>query len=338
MWTLPISVPCRPGASCVLDYAGPVGMRCLTTWVVVFIRVELLSPYASTLIRWGRDDAMQQDITSPIVPRHQPWMPSADSGVNASFPHHDVRCCTIHHLQITDIRPLDLSMNPINTPGGCMAILHANKSGRYSATLIRSHDSSFIKRSLDIVASLTMLLMLLPLMLMITIAVRIDSGGPILFRQRRVGRYGQEFEMLKFRTMITEWQRLRVGPLFVPDSHRRVHKSPQDARVTRVGGLLRRTSLDELPQLWNVLVGDMSLVGPRPELPEIVASYEPWQHARHLVRPGITGWWQINRDGMRLMHETTELDLYYVLHKSLRLDLEILVRTVPTVIRGTGAF
>jgi lipopolysaccharide/colanic/teichoic acid biosynthesis glycosyltransferase len=96
--------------------------------------------------------------------------------------------------------------------------------------------------------------------------------------------------------------------------------------------------MDELPQLWNVLVGDMSLVGPRPELPEIVARYEPWQHARHLVTPGITGWWQVNRDPHRLMHEATELDLHYVRNQSLLLDLWILIRTVGAVVNGTGAF
>jgi lipopolysaccharide/colanic/teichoic acid biosynthesis glycosyltransferase len=96
--------------------------------------------------------------------------------------------------------------------------------------------------------------------------------------------------------------------------------------------------MDELPQLWNVLAGDMSLVGPRPELPEIVARYEPWQHARHLVTPGMTGWWQVNRDAYRLMHEATELDLHYVRNQSLWLDLWILVRTVGAIVNGTGAF
>jgi lipopolysaccharide/colanic/teichoic acid biosynthesis glycosyltransferase len=108
--------------------------------------------------------------------------------------------------------------------------------------------------------------------------------------------------------------------------------------VTPLGRFLRRTSLDELPQLWNVLRGDMSLVGPRPELPEIVARYEEWQHVRHTVRPGLTGWWQVNRPPDRLMHEVVELDIYYVKHRSLALDLKILLRTVSAVLRGTGAF
>src|SRR5262249_33056604 len=109
-------------------------------------------------------------------------------------------------------------------------------------------------------------------------------------------------------------------------------------RVTRLGRFLRRTSLDELPQLWNVLRGDMSMVGPRPELPEIVARYEEWQHGRHAVRPGLTGWWQVNRPADKLMYEVVELDIYYVTNRSFWLDVRILVRTVSAVVRGTGAF
>jgi lipopolysaccharide/colanic/teichoic acid biosynthesis glycosyltransferase len=115
-------------------------------------------------------------------------------------------------------------------------------------------------------------------------------------------------------------------------------KIRDDPRITPVGRFLRQVHLDELPQLWNVLTGDMTLVGPRPELPEIVATYEPWQHARHLVTPGITGWWQVNRDPQRLMHEATELDLHYIRHQSLWLDMWILLRTIGAVASGRGAF
>jgi lipopolysaccharide/colanic/teichoic acid biosynthesis glycosyltransferase len=116
------------------------------------------------------------------------------------------------------------------------------------------------------------------------------------------------------------------------------HKSRTDPRVTRLGKLLRSTSIDELPQLVNVLLGDMSLVGPRPELPAIVAGYAPWQHQRHLVRPGITGWWQVRGRSDFPMHEHTELDIYYVAHKSLWFDLRILFETVRTVLVRSGAF
>jgi lipopolysaccharide/colanic/teichoic acid biosynthesis glycosyltransferase len=194
-----------------------------------------------------------------------------------------------------------------------------------------------VKRALDLAIAGALLMMLLPLFALIVLAIILDSPGPPLFRQERVGESGKRFQMLKFRTMIPE-RRKGAGapPPDVPD-RRRVHKSPDDPRVTRVGRILRRTCVDELPQLWNVIRCEMSLVGPRPELPSIVDTYESWQHARHLVMPGITGWWQVNRD-QRLMHEATELDVYYVQHQSLWFDLVILARTSLVVIRGIGAF
>ena len=115
-------------------------------------------------------------------------------------------------------------------------------------------------------------------------------------------------------------------------------KRPGDPRITPLGAFLRRFSLDELPQLINVLRGDMSLVGPRPELPQLVATYEPWQHVRHVVPPGMTGWWQINGRSEVPMHLNTQLDLYYIQHYSVLLDLKILARTASVVIRGRGAF
>jgi len=163
-------------------------------------------------------------------------------------------------------------------------------------------------------------------------------GGPILFRQRRVGLNEHPIDIWKFRTMYADRRSANLGPPSAQAERRRRHKSRRDPRVTPFGRFLRRTSLDELPQLWNILRGDMSMVGPRPELPEIVAGYEEWQHARHAVRPGLTGWWQVNRPPDRLMHEVVELDIYYVKHRSLWLDLKILFRTVNAVLRGTGAF
>jgi lipopolysaccharide/colanic/teichoic acid biosynthesis glycosyltransferase len=194
------------------------------------------------------------------------------------------------------------------------------------------------KRTLDVVVAAGLLLAVSWLLLLVALAVRLDSPGPILFWQTRIGRGGRPFKMVKFRTMRRE-RRLRRGAPPPGVAERRVrHKGARDPRVTRLGRLLRRTCVDELPQLWNVLRGEMSLVGPRPELPEIVARYEPWQHARHLVTPGITGWWQVNRDAARLMHEATELDLHYVRHQSFWLDLVILVRTARAVLSGAGAF
>jgi lipopolysaccharide/colanic/teichoic acid biosynthesis glycosyltransferase len=194
------------------------------------------------------------------------------------------------------------------------------------------------KRLFDVAAALIALLVLLPLFVVIAIAIKLGSPGPIVLRQRRVGYLGHDLQILKFRTMLADRRQVVQG---VPPSvgeRRRRHKSPRDPRVTQVGRFLRRTSLDELPQLWNILRGEMSLVGPRPELPEIVARYEPWQHTRHQVMPGLTGWWQINRDGRTLMCEATELDLYYVEHCSMTLDLLILLRTAGALLRGTGAY
>ena len=190
-----------------------------------------------------------------------------------------------------------------------------------------------IKRTVDFVVALSALLVLSPLMVLIAVAVLLDSSGPILFLQDRVGQHGRRFSMLKFRSMRAERRILKVDlPPGWPE-RRRLHKSMRDPRVTRVGRLLRRTCLDELPQLLNVLRGEMSLVGPRPELPSIVERYEPWQHERHAVKPGITGWWQVNRGADRLMHESTELDIYYVRHCSLWLDLRILAMTLLRVVR-----
>jgi lipopolysaccharide/colanic/teichoic acid biosynthesis glycosyltransferase len=201
------------------------------------------------------------------------------------------------------------------------------------------------KRVLDVLIAAGLLVLLLPLLAVIALAVKLSSPGPVLYLQPRIGRGGQPFDMLKFRTMGPDRRHHAIGPPLGVGERRRYHKTRdagRDPRVTRVGRILRRTSLDELPQLWNVLVGEMSLIGPRPEMPYLVEQYQPWQHARHLVRPGITGWWQVNRSDHwlegQLMHEATELDLYYVQHQSPRLDLEILLRTFGAVVRGSGAY
>jgi lipopolysaccharide/colanic/teichoic acid biosynthesis glycosyltransferase len=192
---------------------------------------------------------------------------------------------------------------------------------------------------MDVVLASVALVVLAPVLGLIALIVVCDSVGPALFRQERIGKDGRPFVMLKFRTMVADRRTRDTGPPEGVLERRRVHKSRDDPRITAVGRFLRRSCLDELPQLWNVLRGSMSLVGPRPELPEIVAQYEPWQHWRHLVAPGITGWWQIKRDGVLLMHEATEFDLFYLEHWSIGLDLQILARTVLIVLRGAaGAF
>lgn len=194
----------------------------------------------------------------------------------------------------------------------------------------------FLKRGLDAIVAATMLLLLSPMLLVVAIAIRLDSPGPILFRQTRIGRGGRPFTIYKFRTMRDHGQ-IRIE--WLTDEEGNVcHKMRNDPRVTRVGRWLRRTSIDELPQLFNIVLGHMSMVGPRPELPEIVERYAEWQHRRHLVRPGLTGWWQVSGRSDKPMHEHTELDIFYVENGSLWLDLRILVLTTLVVFKGLGAF
>ncbi len=195
-----------------------------------------------------------------------------------------------------------------------------------------------VKHVVDVVVACSLLVGMSPLLLAIGVAVLLTMGGPVLVRQRRVGLHGREIAVWKFRTMMADRRASDQGPPTTTGDRRRCHKTRSDPRVTTFGRFLRRTSLDELPQLWNVVRGDMSLVGPRPELPSIVAQYEEWQHARHAVRPGLTGWWQVNRPPDRLMHEVVELDLYYVENISFWLDVRILAKTFTAVIRGTGSF
>jgi exopolysaccharide biosynthesis polyprenyl glycosylphosphotransferase len=185
-----------------------------------------------------------------------------------------------------------------------------------------------VKRAFDVVVAGILFTLSLPLFLLIALWIRLDSPGPILIHQRRVGAGGRIFPMHKFRSM--QWN--------PADLDTAVDKVRNDPRVTRAGRFLRRSSLDELPQLWNVVRGDMSLVGPRPELPAIVERYEPWQRKRFNVPPGMTGWWQVNGRGDQEMHLNTEIDLFYVQNYSILLDVQILLHTVGAVIRGKGAF
>jgi exopolysaccharide biosynthesis polyprenyl glycosylphosphotransferase len=195
-----------------------------------------------------------------------------------------------------------------------------------------------VKRVFDISVSLVLLLLLLPAGLVIGLAVRLDSPGPAIISQERVGENGRLFKMLKYRTMLADADERIEEVLRHDNSGQLIHKSQNDPRVTTVGHVLRRFSLDELPQLVNVLKGDMSLVGPRPEMPWLVERYESWQRKRFAVPQGITGWWQINGRSDKPMHLHTEDDLYYVFNYSLWLDILILIRTPWAVIKGKGAF
>ena len=175
-------------------------------------------------------------------------------------------------------------------------------------------------------------------MTLIAVLIKLDSPGPVFFKQERVGENGEIFVMYKFRTMSEDAEQRQAEVLSENEAGKIIHKMQDDPRLTHVGRVLRRYSLDELPQLVNVLKGEMSLVGPRPEMPWLVDRYDSWQRKRFAVPQGITGWWQINGRSDKPMHLNTEDDLYYVYNYSLWLDMQILLRTPLAVIRGKGAF
>jgi exopolysaccharide biosynthesis polyprenyl glycosylphosphotransferase len=196
----------------------------------------------------------------------------------------------------------------------------------------------FLKRALDLVVGSVALILTLPVLLVAALAIWIDGGRPVLFRQQRVGENGRLFAMLKLRTMVVSSEESEIASAAAAAPETAIHKRRDDPRVTSVGRFLRRFSIDELPQLVNVLRGEMSLVGPRPELPGLVERYEPWQRQRLAVPPGMTGWWQVTGRSEKLMHLHTEDDLYYVRNYSIWLDLQIVMRTVWVVLLGTGAY
>ncbi|MCB0830279.1 MAG: sugar transferase [Solirubrobacterales bacterium] len=183
-----------------------------------------------------------------------------------------------------------------------------------------------MSRPLEKLITAAVMVLTAPLLIVSAVLIRLEGGGSAIYRQTRVGRHGEEFEMLKLRTMIPGSDPVGVGTVVGRD----------DPRVTRIGRWLRRTSLDELPNLINVWRGEMALVGPRPTIPAQVADYTPHQHRRHEVRPGITGWAQVQGRAGIPWDERIELDVEYVENRSLRLDLEILRRTVWLTATGQG--
>ncbi|HXB26072.1 MAG TPA: sugar transferase [Gemmatimonadaceae bacterium] len=196
-----------------------------------------------------------------------------------------------------------------------------------------------IKRLIDLLVSFFGLILLSPVLALVGLAVRLSSPGPMIFRQRRVGSGGRQFDILKFRSMVdgAEEQRTELAANSVYQDGR-LFKMPFDPRVTRVGRFLRRTSLDELPQLWNVLKGEMSLVGPRPPLPSEVALYEEHHYSRFDMKPGITGPWQVNgRNRITDFDEVIRLETAYLRRWAIWKDVAILIRTIPVVLKMDGA-
>jgi lipopolysaccharide/colanic/teichoic acid biosynthesis glycosyltransferase len=182
-----------------------------------------------------------------------------------------------------------------------------------------------IRRAVDVLVSACVLALSSPVLAIAAVAIRLESPGPVIYRQRRSGLHGDEFDVLKLRTMVDGAEHKGAGLAI----------NENDSRITRVGALLRRSSLDELPNLVNVLRGEMSLIGPRPTLPVQVAQYTERQRGRLAVKPGLTGWAQVNGRASLPWSERIELDLYYIEHRSLTLDVQILRRTVAMVLGGS---
>jgi exopolysaccharide biosynthesis polyprenyl glycosylphosphotransferase len=232
--------------------------------------------------------------------------------------------------EVCDKHGVQVSFVPLQYRLDQHLVNYQDMDGLMLGEISRVHESSVYrvtKRLLDLVLGGLMLLVGAPVMAMITAATWITDGRPALFSQERIGQFGKIFRMFKFRTMY------RDAPSYAPTPRDR-----NDPRITPVGRFLRRTSLDELPQLFNVMLGEMSLVGPRPEMPFIVAQYTPAQRQRLMAKPGITGLWQISADRAFEIHENIDYDLYYIRNRSLLLDVAILLHTVIFAIRGVGAF
>ena len=186
----------------------------------------------------------------------------------------------------------------------------------------------FIKRVFDIIASFCGLIILSPMLLIVSLAIKVDSKGPVFFKQKRVGKNGELFEMYKFRSMVVNAEELKEnleeqnemsGPMF---------KIKDDPRITKVGKFIRKTSIDELPQLWNVLKGDMSLVGPRPSLPKEVEQFDNWMFKRLSVRPGLTCYWQVSGRNNIDFEDWMKLDVKYVEERNLWIDIKLIFKTV----------
>lgn len=214
--------------------------------------------------------------------------------------------------------------------GGLMAL---------SVNAVRlTRGQAIAKRTFDVVVSAAGLLVISPLLAAIALAIKLNDRGPVLFRQVRVGLHRQPFTLLKFRTMVPRAELLLADLLSRNEADGPLFKVRDDPRITRVGRFLRRYSLDELPQLWNVLKGEMSLVGPRPPLPSEVEAYEDWQLDRLEVRPGITGLWQVSGRSELSFDEYVRLDLFYIENWSLAYDLFMIAKTIPMLLNPRGAY
>lgn len=240
----------------------------------------------------------------------------------------------VHNLPTRCIRAFKLPSpsERSSTETASVLKLYANfKPGIYASWQLKA------KRAIDISLASFLLILCSPLMLLTDIVIKLTSKGPVIFAQKRCGFLGHTFTMYKFRSMSDGAERMQEALLSRNEMHGPVFKMKNDPRVTWIGNFLRRSSIDELPQLLNVLKGEMSLVGPRPPLPNEVAQYAPWQRMRLLVKPGITCIWQVSGRSNADFDTWMEMDLYYIWNWSLWLDIRLLLKTVPAVLLGTGA-
>lgn len=246
--------------------------------------------------------------------------------------HHNVKRVSI--LTVPDLYQLNLSQVQVEMLGGLPLL------GRQKEVKI-PRSNLLLKRTLDIGATLLFMPIALPIMIIAALAIRLDTPGPILFYQLRVGMNGQLFKMVKFRSMVVDAEQQHEEIIGLneddPEGYKSKYKDA-DPRITRVGRFIRRTSIDELPQLLNILRGEMSLVGPRPALPREVELYKSWHRQRLMVRPGLTGLWQVSGRSEIPFEEKCLLDIYYIENWSIGLDLQILIQTAPQVLFGTGAY
>jgi lipopolysaccharide/colanic/teichoic acid biosynthesis glycosyltransferase len=237
------------------------------------------------------------------------------------------------HLTPLLLRRCAMARNPLLR---WMFDLHVRQQRLHAQWL--THGSGFNKRLLDIVAAFIMLLLACPLLLLIAVLIKLEDGGPVFFTQTRIGQDGKEFKMYKVRSMCLNAE-ARLKELLSQNQHQDgvTFKIKSDPRITKVGKWLRKFSFDELPQIYNVLIGDMSLVGPRPPLPREVAKYSPADRRRLAIKPGITCIWQISGRAEIDFSGQVRLDVDYIEKQNLWTDLSILTRTVPAVLSGRGA-
>jgi exopolysaccharide biosynthesis polyprenyl glycosylphosphotransferase len=244
-----------------------------------------------------------------------------------------LQICQSHDVQahvVPDLLQLSLNRVEFNNMAG-IPMLSVREVGI-------SRWQYFLKRLLDVTVVLIGGIPALLATGLVALAIKLDSPGPIIYSGERVGRNGRSFKMYKFRSMVVGAEQQKEALAHLNEADGPIFKMKDDPRLTRVGRLIRRTSLDELPQIYNVFVGNMSLVGPRPPLPEEVAQYKPWHRQRLSVIGGITGLWQVSGRSDLTFDELCLLDIYYIENWSLALDIRILLQTIPHSLFGKGAY